>query len=883
MSDPIDSIKTLYASFASRQGALRKRLGRPLTQAEKILYSHLDNVAGQDLTRGESFLMLRPDRVALQDATAQMAILQFISSGKKRVAVPTTVHCDHLIVGRAGAAQDMEVALRDNKEVFDFLATSARKYGMGFWKPGSGIIHQVVLENYAFPGGLMIGTDSHTPNAGGMGMLAIGVGGADAVDVMAGMPWELLNPRLIGVRLTGALNGWTSAKDVILKMLELLTCAGGTNKIVEYFGPGVASISLTGRGTITNMGAELGATTSVFPFDRRTADYLKMTFRTDVAAEAAKHAAEINADAEVHGDPSKFYDEVIEIDLNTLEPMLVGPHTPDKAHAASKLHAVTHADGSRWVEGEFKYPDGATQREEYPDELKVGLIGSCTNSSYEDIGRAANVARQALAKGIKAKVPLLVTPGSDQVYATVQRDGYLDTLKELGATILANACGPCIGQWKREDVKPEDEASGKPNVIVTSFNRNFRGRNDSFKSTLAFIGSPEVVVAKTLAGTLSFNPVTDTLPDASGKQVKLDPPYAPDLPEKGFIRDERGFQAPAKASEQVDVVVSPTSDRLQLLAPFAAWNVKDVSGARVLVKALGKCTTDHISAAGKWLKYRGHLDNISNNLLIGATNAFTRETGVGRNLRTGSGSRPFPEIARDYKANGIPWVVVGDQNYGEGSSREHAALEPRHLGGVAIIVKSFARIHETNLKKQGMLPLTFANPADYDKVREDDTLDIVGLNFFAPGKPLTLVVKHADGTKDAIDLRHSFNQEQIEWFKAGSALNLLKAQESAPVVVRASVPAKEAKQPPVAAKSVKIAKPAKFARPAKPTGKKRLSPRTANFRKGSKPISLGAKARMRERTAHSKPKGKSAKVLPGSTRRKPVTPVARKHQKGGRR
>ena len=664
MSDQLAMIRQLYATFASRQQALRKRLGRALTQAEKILFSHLDDVDGQELKRGESFLMLHPDRVALQDATAQMAILQFISSGKKRVAVPTTVHCDHLIVGRAGADIDMDVALRDNKEVYDFLATSAKKYGMGFWKPGSGIIHQVVLENYAFPGGLMIGTDSHTPNAGGMGMLAIGVGGADAVDVMAGMPWELLNPKLIGVKLTGRLSGWTSAKDVILKMLDLLTCAGGTNKIVEYFGPGVESISLTGRGTITNMGAELGATTSVFPFDYRTQNYLNATFRKEIAAEAGRHSHLINADAEVYANPEKYFDEVIEINLDILEPMLVGPHTPDKAHTSSGLKPVTHADGSHFVQSTTKDAQGIVTEEEYPDEVKVGLIGSCTNSSYEDIGRAAHVARQALDKGIKSKAPLLVTPGSDQVYATLTRDGQLATLKELGATVLANACGPCIGQWKREDVKPEDESSGKPNVIVTSFNRNFRGRNDSFKSTLAFIGSPELVVAKTLAGSLSFNPNTDTLKDANGNDVKLDPPQSADLPANGFLRDDKGFQAPADDPEGVNVVVSPTSDRLQLLEPFETWNGKDLLGARVLVKALGKCTTDHISAAGKWLKYRGHLDNISNNLLIGATNAYSKEIGVVKNLRTGVASRPIPEVGRDYKANGIPWVVVGDQNYG---------------------------------------------------------------------------------------------------------------------------------------------------------------------------------------------------------------------------
>ena len=755
MSEQLNDIRKLYSTLDAKLSVLRKRLNRPLTQAEKILFCHLDKPGTQELKRGESFLMLRPDRVALQDATAQMEILQFISSGKKRVAVPTTVHCDHLIIGRTGAEPDMQVALRENKEVFDFLASSAQKYGMGFWKPGAGIIHQVILENYVFPGGLMIGTDSHTPKAGGMGMRAIGVGGADAVDVMAGMPWELLNPKLVGVKLTGKLSGWTSGKDVILKMLEIMTCAGGTTKIIEYFGPGVESFSLTGRGTITNMGAELGATTSVFPFDARTATYLNATFRADIAAEASKYSDQLNADPEVHANPSKYYDEVIEIDLDKLEPMLVGPHSPDIAHAASQMKAHQ-------------------EKEKYPDEIRVGLIGSCTNSSYEDIGRAAFVARQALDKGIQLKAHLLITPGSDQIHSTMTRDGQLETLKELGAVILANACGPCIGQWNRQDLKED----GKPNVIVTSFNRNFRGRNDGFKSTMAFIGSPELVVAKALAGSLSFNPVSDTLPDKDGKPVKLEAPSAPELPANGFMKDERGFQAPAADGSQVELSVSPTSDRLQLLAPFAPWDGLDVTGARILVKALGKCTTDHISAAGKWLKYRGHLDNISNNLLIGATNAFTKEIGTGKNLRTGEGGLAFPAVARDYKAHGIQWVVFGDNNYGEGSSREHAALEPRFLGGRAIIVKSFARIHETNLKKQGMLPLTFANPADYELVREDDTVDIVGLDTLAPGKPLMGVLHHAGGSSDKIQLNHSYNAEQIEWFKAGSALNVLKKQEA---------------------------------------------------------------------------------------------------------
>ncbi|MCY3023487.1 MAG: aconitate hydratase [Planctomycetota bacterium] len=758
MSEQLTAIRKLYRGFPERHAALRRKLGRHLTMAEKILFAHLEGT-DQELKRGESFLMLRPDRVALQDATAQMAILQFMSGGRKRVAVPTTVHCDHLVVAYAGAGPDLQGALAQNKEVFDFLSTSARKYGMGFWKPGAGIIHQVVLENYASPGGLLIGTDSHTPNAGGMGMLAVGVGGADAVDVMSGMPWEVLNPRLVGVRLTGRLSGWVSSKEVIMKMLELLTCAGGTNKIIEYFGPGVESISLTGRGTITNMGAELGATTSIFPFDTRTARYLSATERSDIAMEAEKCAADINADEDVYQHPGKYFDEVLEIDLDTLEPMLAGPHSPDIAHPVSQMKAHQ-------------------QKEGYPNEIKVCLVGSCTNSSYEDIGRAAHLARQALSRGLKAKVPLLVTPGSSMIYQTLRRDGYLRTLEELGATILANACGPCIGQWKRDDVKPEDEASGKPNVIVTSFNRNYRGRNDGMKSTMAFVASPEMVIAKALSGSLSFNPLTDPLTGPDGTATKLDPPEAPELPERGFVRDDEGFQPPAKDAAGVEVVIDPKSERLQGLQPFAPWDGKDIPDARVLVKALGKCTTDQISAAGKWLRYRGHLDNISNNLFLGATNAFTREIGKGKNLRTGEAGKPFPEVARDYRANGIRWIAVGDGNYGEGSSREHAALEPRHLGGVAIVTKSFARIHETNLKKQGVLPLTFANPADYDKVREADLVDIAGLSGFAPGKPLKMTLKHEDASREEIALNHSFSAEQIEWFKAGSALNLLRRMQS---------------------------------------------------------------------------------------------------------
>ncbi|MBE7463983.1 MAG: aconitate hydratase [Planctomycetes bacterium] len=833
-------VERFYKLLPERVARVRKKLARPLTQAEKILYSHLDDIEGQDLVRGQSFLMLRPDRVAMQDATAQMAILQFISSGRQRAAVPSTVHCDHLITARKGVGPDMDVAMKENAEVFRFLSDSSRRYGLGFWKPGAGIIHQVVLENYAFPGGLMIGTDSHTPNAGGMGMAAIGVGGADAVDVMVGMPWELLCPKLVGVKLTGALNGWTSAKDVILKMLEMLTCAGGTNKIVEYFGPGVESISLTGRATITNMGAELGATTSIFPADIRTAAYLRATRRGLVADWSMQHIHELNADQPVHAEPDAFYDEYYEIDLNKLGPMLVGPHSPDLAHDAEGIkHSIL--------------------KEGYPDDLTVCLIGSCTNSSYEDIGRAAHVAKQAVSKGLKAKTPLLVTPGSDQVYATLERDGHLQTLRELGASILANACGPCIGQWKREDLSAEDLNTGKPNSIVTSFNRNFRGRNDGNKGTLAFIGSPELVVAKAVSGKLSFNPITDTVPGPNGSVVKLEAPVAPDLPERGYVFDDHGYQPPADAGKAADVSVDPKSERLQLLEPFEPWEGKDLTGLRVLMKAKGKCTTDHISAAGKWLRFRGHLDNISDNLFIGAINAFSGETGGGRNLRNGETGVPYPKIARDYKAHGIGWVAVGDHNYGEGSSREHAALEPRFLGGRAVLVRSFARIHETNLKKQGMLALTFADPADYEKIREDDTLDIVGLAGFAPGQPLTVRIRHADGSSEEIKANHTYNAEQINWFKAGSALNLIKAslakeQASAPKAVAV------AKPKPAAKPAAKAAPKAKVKSKAKP--KKKAAPKAAKEKKAVKKPKRAAKKPVRAAKKAKPAKKKAAKKKP---------------------
>lgn len=747
----IDVIEQVYARTPGRVKAARKVVGRPLTLTEKILYAHLWRPTKQAYERGKSYVEFGPDRVAMQDATAQMALLQFMSAGIPTVAVPSTVHCDHLIQAEVGARQDLAQAFADNKEVYDFLSSVSNKYGIGFWKPGAGIIHQVVLENYAFPGGMMIGTDSHTPNAGGLGMIAIGVGGADAVDVMAGMPWELKFPKVIGVHLTGTLNGWTSAKDVILKVAGILTVKGGTGAIVEYFGEGTKSISATGKGTICNMGAEIGATTSVFPYDARMATYLAATGRRKVADLADKIADYLVPDLEVLASPDNYYDQVIEIHLSELEPHINGPFTPDKA----------------WKLSEFS---DAVRRNGYPEELRVALIGSCTNSSYEDIQRATSVARQALEKGVKAKSEFTITPGSEQVRATIERDGLLQTLTDVGGLVLANACGPCIGQWKRHDVKKGDK-----NSIITSFNRNFTGRNDGNPDTHAFVASPEIVTAFALAGRLTFNPLTDTLVNEKGELVRLQPPDGDELPKRGFTVEDAGYKEPAKNGAKVRVKVDPASDRLQVLAPFPAWDGNDILDVPVLVKAKGKCTTDHISPAGKWLKYRGHLDNISNNMFIGAVNAFTGEAGKGRNVYTGE-TKEFSAVARDYKKRGIGWVVVGDENYGEGSSREHAAMEPRFLGGRAIIVKSFARIHETNLKKQGMLPLTFTNPADFDKVMEDDKVSIVGLKAFAPGAPLRMILKHADGTVDEVMLNHTFNQNQIAWFRAGSALNLIAAQ-----------------------------------------------------------------------------------------------------------
>ena len=751
MTANFDMISKVYSNYRQKIDVVRKVVNRPLTYTEKVLYTHLWDKAAKEFSKGKDYVDLAPDRVAMQDATAQMALLQFMSAGRKTVAVPSTVHCDHLIQAQVGAEDDLLRAKDENKEVFDFLESISKKYGVGFWKPGAGIIHQVVLENYAFPGGLMIGTDSHTPNAGGLGMIAIGVGGADAVDVMAGMPWELKWPKLIGVKLIGKMSGWTSAKDVILKLAGILTVKGGTGAIVEYFGEGTHSISCTGKGTICNMGAEIGATTSVFPFDEKMSSYLRITRRADVAALAEGLADVLVADKDVLDNPEKYYDQVIEINLSELEPHLNGPFTPDKAWPISKMKE-------------------AVKKENYPDKISVALIGSCTNSSYEDIDRSASIARLALSKGLKAKSQFTITPGSEQVRATIERDGQLKTLTDVGGLILANACGPCIGMWKRMDIK-----SGERNTIVTSFNRNFAKRNDGNPETLAFVASPEITTALAIAGSLSFNPLTDEMVNEKGEKVKLDPPVGEELPPGGFDEGSSGFIPPAEDGSSVEVKVDPQSERLELLSPFKPWDGKDLVDLPVLLKAAGKCTTDHISMAGPWLRFRGHLDNISNNMFIGASNAFSGETGKVKNIFTGE-VKSVPEVAREYKAKGTGWVVIGDENYGEGSSREHAAMEPRHLGGRAIIVKSFARIHETNLKKQGMLPLTFADPKDYDKIMEDDKVDLL-ISSLAPDKQVKMIVKHSDGTKNEITLNHTMNDSQIEWFKAGSALNLIAQKQ----------------------------------------------------------------------------------------------------------
>jgi aconitate hydratase len=745
------AVKKMYEALPDSHEVARKVFSRPLTLTEKILWSHLAYCWKTPPIRGQSYVMFNPDRVAMQDATAQMALLQFMQAELKEVAVPTTVHCDHLIQARVGADADLLQAINDNQEVYDFLRTASNKHGIGFWGPGSGIIHQVVLEKYAYPGAMMIGTDSHTPNAGGLGMLAIGVGGADAVDVMAGLPWGVTWPKLIGVKLTGKLNGWTSAKDVILKLAGILTVAGGTGAIVEYFGPGTKSISCTGKATITNMGAELGATTSVFPYDDHMYRYLKATGREIIAEEANKYSIHLTADPEIENDPQKYFDRLIEIDLDKLEPYIVGPHTPDLARPVSQL------------------PNDVKDKS-YPEKLRYALIGSCTNSSYEDMSRAAHIARQAKEKGLKVKCGFLITPGSEQIHKTIERDGQLAALESIGGTVLANACGPCIGQWKREDITP-----GETNSIITSFNRNFQKRNDGNAQTLAFIGSPEIVTAYALAGSLNFDPCKDTLETESGVKVKLEPPTANDLPAKGFTSDNSGYIAPIQNGQSVDVIVKPESERLQLLAPFLAWNGSDFVDLPVLVKAFGKCTTDHISPAGAWLRYRGHLDKISDNMFSGAVNAFTRTAGTGINVLTGK-TDSFQQVARHYKAQNIDWVVVGDENYGEGSSREHAAMSPRYLGCKAVIVKSFARIHETNLKKQGILALTFVDPRDYDKIEEYDRISIVGLNGLAPDKFVDVIFKHKDGSTHSIVTKHTMTPEQIDWFKAGSALNLIKQQ-----------------------------------------------------------------------------------------------------------
>ncbi|MBK6899839.1 MAG: aconitate hydratase [bacterium] len=744
-------VQAVYSASRERLAVVRERLGRPLTLPAKVFLGHLDDPAGQELARGKATLALRPDRVAMQDATAQMAILQFMQAGRDEAAVPTTIHCDHLLLAHHGAVADKAQALDSNREVYDFLSSSAARYGMGFWKPGSGIIHQIVLENYAFPGGLIIGTDSHTPNGGGLAMAACGVGGADAVDVMVGMPWEVKHPKIIGVRLTGAPSGWTAPKDVILKLCGILTVKGGTNAVIEYFGPGCEALSCTGKATITNMGAELGATTSIFPYDARMASYLKATGRAELAALADANLDLLTADTEVAASPADYYDQIVEIDLSALEPHMVGPHSPDLARPVGRLAADVAKDG-------------------YPAAISAALIGSCTNSSYEDICRAADVARQAVAKGLAMSTTLWVSPGSDQIYETIKRDGQLAALEAVGATVLTNACGPCIGQWQRDDV-----ASGEPNSIVTSFNRNFRKRNDGNPETCAFIGSPEIVMAYGLAGTLSFDPLRDTLANSRGEQVRLDAPaVADELPPRGFVVATGGYQAPPTDVRGVAVLVDPRSDRLALLEPFAPWHGGDFTGLPVLIKAKGKCTTDHISMAGPWLKYRGHLDNISNNMLIGAVNAFSGEINRVKNQLDGRFGE-VPQVARAYKAVGLRWIIVGDENYGEGSSREHAAMEPRHLGCAAVLVRSFARIHETNLKKQGILPLTFADPSDYDRIRQDDRVAIGPLADLAPGRPLTLTLKHSDGATESFDVLHTFTEEQIAWFRAGSALNRIKS------------------------------------------------------------------------------------------------------------
>jgi aconitate hydratase len=743
-------IRAHYESLPKKVEQVTRKLGRPLTLAEKILYTHLHPDSPLHMyNRGKDYVFFSPDRVAMQDATAQMALLQFMMCGRDKTAVPSTVHCDHLILAKTGAEQDLQTAKTDNSEVYDFLESVSNKYGIGFWKPGAGIIHQTVLENYAFPGGMMIGTDSHTPNAGGLGMVAIGVGGADAVDVMVGMPWELKMPKLIGVKLTGKMSGWTSPKDVILKVAGILTVKGGTGAIVEYFGPGAESMSATGKGTICNMGAEIGATTSLFGYDESMSRYLRATGREEVAKMADRISYHLTGDIECYQEPHQYFDQVIEIDLSTLEPHVNGPYTPDLAWPISKFAAAVKENG-------------------YPQKLEVGLIGSCTNSSYEDLDRAASVAKQAVAKKLRAKSEFTITPGSEQIRFTVERDGQLKAFEDMGGVVLANACGPCIGQWARHTDDPT-----RANSIITSFNRNFSKRNDGNPQTRSFVASPEIVTAMAIAGDLTFNPLTDTLTNEDGQQVKLDPPSGQELPPKGFAVEDAGYLEPASDGKNIQIVVEPSSTRLQLLTPFVPITQNGLKGMRTLIKTKGKCTTDHISMAGPWLVYRGHLENISNNCLIGAVNYFNDETNKVLNLHNGQ-YMAVPDSAREYQRQGIGTVVFGEENYGEGSSREHAAMEPRHLGVKAIVVKSFARIHETNLKKQGMLALTFANPADYDLIRQDDKIDILGFEQMAPGKPLQMALHHADGTQHSFDLVHTYNEQQIDWVRAGSALNKIR-------------------------------------------------------------------------------------------------------------
>lgn len=750
MAFDIEMIKSVYAEFEQKVKKTREKVGQPLSLAEKILYTHLAADSPlQKYHRGKDYVYFNPDRVAMQDATAQMALLQFMQAGKKRTAVPTTVHCDHLIQAKVGAEKDLENAKSTNKEVFDFLASVSNKYGIGFWKPGAGIIHQVVLENYAFPGGMMIGTDSHTVNAGGLGMVAIGVGGADAVDVMAGMPWELRFPKLIGVKLTGKLSGWSSAKDVILKVAGILTVKGGTGFILEYFGEGAKSISCTGKGTICNMGAEIGATTSLFGYDQKMSDYLRGTARTDVADEADKIASHLTADPDVYENPENYFDQVIEINLSELEPHVNGPFSPDKAWPLSEFARAVKENG-------------------FPQKLEVGLIGSCTNSSYEDITRAASVAQQALDHKLKVKSEYTVTPGSEQVRYTIERDGLLKVFEDIGGVVLANACGPCIGQWARQNADKQEK-----NSIITSFNRNFAKRNDGNPNTHAFVASPEIVTAFAIAGDLGFNPLTDTLENESGEKIKLKEPSGVELPLKGFAVEDAGYQAPAENGGDIEIKVAPDSQRLQILTPFEEWDGKNFTGLRLLIKVKGKCTTDHISMAGPWLRYRGHLDNISKNLMLGAVNIFNDQTNLIKDQSDNEYKGVF-EAAKNYKEKGIGTIIVGDENYGEGSSREHAAMEPRHMGVKAVLVRSFARIHETNLKKQGVLAITFVDPDDYNKIQENDKIDILGLSEIGPGKNLIVKLTHDDGSIDEFEVEHSYNDKQIEWFKAGSALNLIR-------------------------------------------------------------------------------------------------------------